>query len=266
MVIAEHCPRPDVPTCIREAALVPEPAGALVLDGTPTRAAMPVPARAPVPTSPGRFAVQFMLDAAAHAELEYARAHCRYAVPTGDFAEFYKWAVREAIKQGEKRAFAVTSRPRASKSAPKCRTVPAEMKRQVGERGGETTVENLRLRCRGHNQYEAEQTFGAGFMARKRAEAREQKRDVSEQSPTLVPEPALVTITEQAAAEEAIRAQHEEIVPYLRHLGCKVGQVERGAAMCDHRSGEPLAVRVKFAIQQLGRARFERCTVRPGPA
>src|SRR5262249_23748192 len=39
-------------------------------------------------------------------------------------------------------------------------------------RGGEATVDGIRLRCRGHNQYTAEQTFGAGFMAAKREEAR----------------------------------------------------------------------------------------------
>jgi hypothetical protein len=35
-------------------------------------------------------------------------------------------------------------------------------------RGGAATVENLRLRCRAHNQLEAERMFGAGFMEEKR--------------------------------------------------------------------------------------------------
>jgi hypothetical protein len=39
-------------------------------------------------------------------------------------------------------------------------------------RGGRSTVEGLRLRCRTHNQYEAERALGRGFMARKREEAR----------------------------------------------------------------------------------------------
>ncbi len=38
-------------------------------------------------------------------------------------------------------------------------------------RGGNATVENLRLRCSAHNQYEAERVFGADFMKRKRQEA-----------------------------------------------------------------------------------------------
>jgi len=40
-------------------------------------------------------------------------------------------------------------------------------------KGGKATVENLRLRCRTHNQYEADQVYGAGFMERKREIARE---------------------------------------------------------------------------------------------
>ncbi|MBK7367553.1 MAG: HNH endonuclease [Candidatus Eisenbacteria bacterium] len=36
-------------------------------------------------------------------------------------------------------------------------------------RGGLTTVENVRLCCRAHNQYAAERVFGEGFMRGKRA-------------------------------------------------------------------------------------------------
>src|SRR5206468_4997644 len=38
-------------------------------------------------------------------------------------------------------------------------------------RGGTATVQRMRLRCRAHNQYAAECTFGAGFMSEKRREA-----------------------------------------------------------------------------------------------
>ena len=38
-------------------------------------------------------------------------------------------------------------------------------------RGGNADVENLRLRCSAHNQYEAERAFGEEFMRRKRREA-----------------------------------------------------------------------------------------------
>jgi 5-methylcytosine-specific restriction endonuclease McrA len=38
-------------------------------------------------------------------------------------------------------------------------------------RGGKATMENLRLRCSAHNQYEAERAFGVDFIRRKRQEA-----------------------------------------------------------------------------------------------
>lgn len=42
-------------------------------------------------------------------------------------------------------------------------------------RGGRATVEGLRLRCRAHNQYAAEQTFGVEFMSQKRELARRER-------------------------------------------------------------------------------------------
>ncbi|HKA25693.1 MAG TPA: hypothetical protein VKF80_12000 [Candidatus Eisenbacteria bacterium] len=44
-------------------------------------------------------------------------------------------------------------------------------------RGGTATVERIRLRCRAHNQYEAEQAFGPEFMRAKREEARSRGGD-----------------------------------------------------------------------------------------
>jgi hypothetical protein len=38
-------------------------------------------------------------------------------------------------------------------------------------RGGTASVEGMRLRCRAHNQYEAERALGTRLMSRKRAEA-----------------------------------------------------------------------------------------------
>ncbi|MEO7868641.1 MAG: HNH endonuclease, partial [Candidatus Eisenbacteria bacterium] len=148
-------------------------------------------------------------------------------------------------------------------------------------RGGETTVENLRLRCRAHNQHEAERVFGAGFMERKRAEARERKRedsragdrareqravgDVSVVSHQLVPEPVVSSVPEQVAAQANPRARRDEVVPYLRALGFRVDEAKRGAAMCDAMPGASLEARVRFAISGLGRGRFERCTQMPSP-
>jgi len=45
-------------------------------------------------------------------------------------------------------------------------------------RGGTATVERMRLRCRAHNQYEAERVFGAEFMNGKRHAARTTREEV----------------------------------------------------------------------------------------
>ena len=105
--------------------------------------------------------------------------------------------------QLEKQKYAATSCPRPSKPGSSSRHIPAAVKRAVRERdgdrcafvsesgqrcssstrlefdhiepvsrGGESTVENLRLLCRAHNQYAAEREFGAEFMDQKRAEAK----------------------------------------------------------------------------------------------
>jgi len=43
-------------------------------------------------------------------------------------------------------------------------------------RGGEATAANLRLRCRAHNQYEAERAFGESFMLGERERERERAK------------------------------------------------------------------------------------------
>lgn len=47
-------------------------------------------------------------------------------------------------------------------------------------RGGRATVPGLRLRCRAHNQYEAERIFGAEFMKQKRNAARALRNSASQ--------------------------------------------------------------------------------------
>ena len=77
-------------------------------------------------------------------------------------------------------------------------------------RGGQATVQGLRLRCRGHNQLEAERTFGAGFMNAKREEARRaaaaRTRAAAQaraHAPAWEPEPE----ARARAAEEEVRSQ-----------------------------------------------------------
>jgi 5-methylcytosine-specific restriction endonuclease McrA len=51
-------------------------------------------------------------------------------------------------------------------------------------RGGEATVENVRLLCRAHNLYEAERALGAEFMRGKREAASEMAAEARRQAAT----------------------------------------------------------------------------------
>ncbi|HEU4333214.1 MAG TPA: hypothetical protein VFT32_01850 [Candidatus Eisenbacteria bacterium] len=112
-------------------------------------------------------------------------------------------------------------------------------------RGGRATVDGLRLRCRAHNQYEAERIFGAGFMSERRREARLARDDAQE----------------QARAEEQIR----EIQSCLRNLGCQTQEARRAAehAAAAVGNGAGLEKRIRVALQAIGRKSL--ATVIPAP-
>jgi hypothetical protein len=134
-------------------------------------------------------------------KLDYARALLGHRIPSGDLEAVLDRVLGLAIAQLEKEKFAVTDRPRrTSRLAIDPRSIPAHVKRAVLDRdggcctfvgddghkcessfrlefdhlvpvarGGPATVENLRLICSKHNQFEAERAFGAGFMEQNRA-------------------------------------------------------------------------------------------------
>jgi len=97
-------------------------------------------------------------------------------------------------------------------------------------RGGMATVENLRLRCRAHNQFEAERTFGSEFMRHKRRAAR----------PAPVAKP-----TVQAPGMSATAT---EVIPWLRGLGFRIAEAQAAAALCENMECEPLERRVRVAL------------------
>jgi 5-methylcytosine-specific restriction endonuclease McrA len=122
------------------------------------------------------------------------------------FASMFRYCVRKLgyalIVQLEKRRCGRTDQPRPARPCTSVRHVPASVRRIVWERdgnqcaygaedgqrcsarsgleldhvvpvarGGESTPSNLRLRCRAHNQLEAEHAFGSEFMHRREARA-----------------------------------------------------------------------------------------------
>jgi hypothetical protein len=155
------------------------------------------------PLAPERFGLQVTIDRETHELLQRARELMGHQNPTGEIAPVLKRALELLVTHLEKQKLAATTRPGPSRLSASARHIPAAVKRAVRERdgerctfvsgsgqrcperarlefdhqepvarGGEATAENIRLRCRGHNQYAADCTFGAAFMSDKRAEAR----------------------------------------------------------------------------------------------
>jgi hypothetical protein len=158
------------------------------------RAGAPAAPRPPTvtPLSPERYRVQFTATTALREKLLVAQDLMRHQIPDGDPAVIFERALDALLCELAKKKYGATAHPRPS---PGCeagsRHIPSEVKRQVfardggrctfvgpgGKRceargflefhhrqpfaqGGQATVENLTLRCRAHNAYEAKLEFG----------------------------------------------------------------------------------------------------------
>jgi len=157
-----------------------------------------------LPLAPQRYGVQFTMDQAGHDLLRHVQNLLGNQVSPGDLAEVVVRALKLLAAQLEKQKFAATERPllRNRRLDPDSRHVPARVKRAVWKRdggqctfvskggrrcesrwdleldhvhayarGGEATLSGIRLRCRAHNQYEAEIIYGVEFMRQKRRES-----------------------------------------------------------------------------------------------
>jgi hypothetical protein len=148
------------------------------------------------PLTPERYKIQFTVSRQTHHKLRRAQDLLRHAVPTGDPAIIFDRALTLLLTQLERSKTGATTRPRPAgpgtsrRGKTASRHVPAATKRIVSQRdggrcafigpqgrctatafleyhhvvpfaaGGETTANNLELRCRAHNQYEADRYFG----------------------------------------------------------------------------------------------------------
>jgi hypothetical protein len=165
-----------------------------------------LPRAAVAPSSPGRFTLQLTMSQETHDLLREAQALLGHIVPSGDVEAVLKRALREMVKQLRKQKCAETAQPRTERggsSTTSARQIPAAVRRTVWKRdggrctfvsdtgrrcderarveydhvvplsrGGSSTTNNLRLRCRTHNQYTAECVFGSEFIKAKREQAR----------------------------------------------------------------------------------------------
>ena len=140
------------------------------------------------------------VDEAGHDLLCQVQDLLGHEVPHSDLAEVFVRALKAYATLLAKQKHAATEHPRVPRrQKPGSRHISAHVKRVVRKRdkgqctyvndaghrcearsdleydhaiefarGGEATASNIRLRCRAHNQYAAERTYGAAFMQHKR--------------------------------------------------------------------------------------------------
>jgi 5-methylcytosine-specific restriction endonuclease McrA len=185
------------------------PAGAVTTSTTaelaaPISGAASARAAVLVPTSPGRYKIQFTAGAELHDKLLRARALLRRDLPDGDLAVIVDRAVTLLLRELERRRFAATNKPRKTAvdvdPTPSSRHIPAAARRAVWSRdggqctfhdrhgrrcaarerlefhhvvpfarGGDHSETTLRLMCSRHNQFQAELDYGADFIAARRS-------------------------------------------------------------------------------------------------
>ena len=166
---------------------VPRPASPIAIDPIVGRS-RPSDIR---PLAPERFKVQFTIGSETHRKLRAVQDLMRHVLPNGDIAQIFDRALTLLLRDVERRKLASAEEPRTgSVTTSKSRHVPAAVRRRVWARdqgqcafvgrvgrcsergflefhhltpfaeGGPTTVDNLELRCRAHNNHEAREWFG----------------------------------------------------------------------------------------------------------
>ena len=165
------------------------------IETSPTAAALvpTMPSARPAvlkPLAPARYKLQLTITRKTEEKIRRARDLMRHSVPSGDLAAILDRALDLLIHDLERQKFATVNHPRLERE-PKIssRNIPAAVRRRVWRRddgrcafvgaagrcgetgflefhhvrpfavGGVATSENIELRCRAHNQYEADLFF-----------------------------------------------------------------------------------------------------------
>jgi len=193
-----------VPEPVAGARSNSEIAQALIAQVVPEPGALAAPRVLPpsrvMPLAPQRFSFQTTISQDTKDKLQQIRELLGHQVEAKDLEQILGLAFDALLEKLQRSKFAATSQPSDSRRpSGDPRHVPAAVKRQVWERdggrctfisssgcrcserrsleydhvqevarGGGGSMHNIRLRCRTHNQYTAEKTFGLEFMRAKR--------------------------------------------------------------------------------------------------
>lgn len=267
-LLAARSPQPAAPTTI-EAIPQPMALASAEADGHPVPLA---PGRVQevakprlVPIATDLYKLQLTMSGAMYQKLRHARELLGHRKGIRDEAEVLELALDVLVAKLEKRRCAATDRPRRARSSANPRHVPAAVKREVwnrddrrctfvneqGERcparsglecdhivpvakGGGSEPGNVRLRCRAHNQMEAERAYGKQFMQNKReqAKAAAAKRRAEKEA--------------RRSVEEALDS--DELMPGLRRLGYTKEEARSALTKCGPMTGQPIEARLKRCL------------------
>jgi len=168
------------------ADVVPRPIPAAITGVVPGRAAMTRP------ISANRYEIRFTAGAETYERLRRAQDLLGHAIPNGDLGQVFDRALALLVADLERRVSGATARPRKGQApVDGSRHIPEAVRRAVWNRddarcafvgsggrrcdarrflqfhhlkpyavGGRATVDNIQLRCRAHNRYEADLFYG----------------------------------------------------------------------------------------------------------
>jgi hypothetical protein len=157
------------------------------------------------PLAPERFKVQFTVGRDTYEKLRQTQDLLRHSIPDGDPAAIFDRALTLLLTELCRKKLAATERPRRGRTMkPGSRHIPAEVKRAVWRRdggrctfrdergrqcdatgflefhhvvpyakGGPATTENVVLRCKVHNLYDAARQFTRAAEVFRARETRE---------------------------------------------------------------------------------------------
>jgi len=234
-----------------------------------------------VPSAPQRFSVHLSFGQEMLDDLRHAQHLLGHSASSDTVAVIHR-GLKSLIRELEKRKFAAADRPRARAEGASAnpQSIPAQVMREVwardggrctfvGDRGtrcparaglefdhvqpvalgGPSTTANLRLLCRAHNQYAAEQVFGADHMKAKREEAMRERKQQTDQVMRSMRRLGFTADEARQAATHAseaggiletqVRAALSYLVPPRRREPEAARDVSISSAGAPDRDGEP---------------------------
>ncbi len=231
------------------------------------------------PLGPGRHLLQVTLPDGPHEKLCYAQALLGHSIPSGDLVQVLDRLFDLGLAQLEKQKRGAGGRGRSSRGRnPDSRYIPVAVRRIVWERdggrctfvsekghrceatrliefdhvepfarGGAATPSGLRLRCRAHNQYDAEQKYGAEFMRFKLEEAK--RRAAERRAKAEEREAEKARKAQEREAARVRKAREDEVIPALNALGCFGERARHAASVTVDMVGATLEERIKAALR-----------------